>query len=483
MPERRVTPGRLRLRLTIAFILVAGLSAAALAAGSYLVVRENRLADSVERALDQSRFNLVLAGEVVGEGGIRGVVEALQRRGEFTTVASSGGDAFSSSLSIGQGDVPGELAGLVARGDLGHQRVTLRGAPYLVAGGRVPESELDVYFFFDEQELQDELDQLRTILLVGVALVALLAGIVGWILARRTLAPVARASEAARSLAEGLLETRIPVERADEFGAWAASFNEMADALQGKIVALSQAQSRERRFTSDVAHELRTPVTALVAEASLLAEQLESLPPDARRPAELLVADVGRLRVLVADLMEISRLDAGAEPARLEPVDLGALVSAVIRDRGADGQIRVDEEPVILESDRRRLERILGNLVGNALEHGGGEAAIRIVAKDGSAVVEVSDRGPGIPAEHLPHVFERFYKADPSRTSAGSGLGLAIARENARLLGGDLEAASEDGQGTRFTLRLPVTRSLHAGHGPDERPDDDAERPSEGGSR
>ena len=111
--------------------------------------------------------------------------------------------------------------------------------------------------------------------------------------------------------------------------------------------------------------------------------------------------------------MEISRLDAGAEPARLEPVDLGALVASVVREHGADGRIRVEEEPITLESDRRRLERILANLVGNALEHGGGEAAIRIASEDGAAVVEVSDRGPGIPPEHLPHVFERFYKADP----------------------------------------------------------------------
>ncbi len=483
MAERRITPGRLRRRLTIAFILVAGLSAAALATGSYLVVREDRLTGSVDRALDQSRFNLVLAGEVVDEGGIRGVVEALQRRGEFTTVATSGESAFSSSLSLGAGDVPRDLGSLVTRGELGYERVTLRDVPYLVAGGRVAGSELDVYFFFDERELHDELDQLRTILLVGVGAVALLAGIVGWILARRTLAPVARASEAARSLAEGLLETRIPVERADEFGAWAASFNEMADALQGKIVALSQAQSRERRFTADVAHELRTPLTALVAEASLLAEHIDSLPADARRPAELLVADVGRLRGLVDDLMEISRLDAGAEPLRREPVDLGATVAAVVRAHDADGRVRVDEEPVTIESDRRRLERILGNLVGNALAHGNGEAAVRVSNEEGSAVVEVTDRGPGIPAEHLPHVFERFYKADPSRAGPGSGLGLAIARENARLLGGDVEVASEPGHGARFTLRLPVTESLHAGHDSVECPDDDGERPPEGGSR
>ena len=163
----------------------------------------------------------------------------------------------------------------------------------------------------------------RNILAGGVAIVVLLAGLVGAVLARRTLRPVARASDAARSLAEGLLETRLPVEGRDEFGSWAQSFNEMAAALETKIADLSAAQARERRFTADVAHELRTPLTALVGEASLLAEHLESMPPESRRPAELLVADVGRLRNLVEDLMEISRFDSGQESVHAETVDLG----------------------------------------------------------------------------------------------------------------------------------------------------------------
>ena len=168
---------------------------------------------------------------------------------------------------------------------------------------------------------------LRNILAGGVGILVLLAGFVGALLARRRLRPVGQASDAARSLAEGLLETRLPVEGRDEFGSWAQSFNEMAAALETKIADLSAAQARERRFTADVAHELRTPLTALVGEASLLAEHLESMPPESRRPAELLVADVGRLRRLVEDLMEISRFDAGQESVHAETVDLGALAS------------------------------------------------------------------------------------------------------------------------------------------------------------
>ena len=138
------------------------------------------------------------------------------------------------------------------------------------------------------------------------------------------------------------------------------------------------------------------------------------MPPEARRPAELLVEDVSRLRGLVEDLMEISRLDAGAQPVRPEPVDLGSLVAAAIRARGWDGARRLDaDERRRSTTDPRRLERIVANLVGNALEHGGRDVAVR-VGRDGiGAFVEVSDRGPGIAREHLPHVFDRFYKADP----------------------------------------------------------------------
>ncbi len=341
-----------------------------------------------------------------------------------------------------------------------------------MVGGQVADTDAELYFVFSEQELEDELGQLRTILLVGVLILALVGTLVGAILARRTLAPVGRASAAAQSLAEGLLETRIPVESADEFGAWAASFNEMAEALEAKITALSQAEARERRFTSDVAHELRTPLTALVGEAELLGEHLDQMPADARRPAELLIADVARLRRLVDDLMEISRLDASGETLHLEPVDLAALVQAIVRSRGWDG-VRIEApDAARLVTDPRRLERIVANLIGNAVEHGGGDVVVSVRG----TTIEVSDDGPGIPAGDLPHVFDRFYKADRARSAGGSGLGLAIALENARLLDATLDVASEEGRGTRFTLRLPVTEPLHDRDGAVAGHDDDGEQ-------
>ncbi len=453
MPGRISSGGGLRRRLTIAFTLAVGASAAVLAAGSYFVVRHNLMSDSVDSAVSQVRRNLVIAPGYLQRGGPDALLEVYLGRGDFETVGVYRARPFESSFSVSIQQVPTELRRLVKDGELGYARKTVAGTHYLVVGGPAGRGT-ELYFFFSEQDLRHELAQLRDILLVGVGILMLVAAFVGALLARSTLRPVAQASEAARSLAEGLLETRLPVEGRDEFGVWAQSFNEMAAALEGKISALSAAQARERRFTADVAHELRTPLTALVGEASLLAEHLEGMPVESRRPAELLIADVGRLRRLVENLMAISRFDAGHESIQAETVDLAALVSATVQARGWDGRVHLAVEEVVITSDPRRLEGIVANLVGNALEHGGDSVAVRVGREGNGAVVEVADDGPGIAPEHLPHLFERFYKADPARSSGGTGLGLAIAQENARLLGGRIEVWSAVGQGARFTLRL-----------------------------
>ena len=440
----------LRRRLTIAFGLAVGLTAVALAAGSYFVVRHNLLNDSVKSSAKQARKNLQLAPSYLPR--TKKLLDAYSRTGGFETVGFASGQSFASTLFLEPKEVPASLRRIVGRGQLGYQRETVSGAHYLVVGG--PAGGAELYFFFSEQGLRHELAVLRNILLAGGGLLVVLAVLAGAVLARQTLRPVARASAAAHSLAEGLLETRLPVEGQDEFGAWAQAFNEMATALEAKISALSAAQARERRFTADVAHELRTPLTALVGEASLLGEHLERMPEQSRRPAELLIADVGRLRRLVEDLMEISRLDAGAEAVQPEAVDLASATAAILRARGWEGRVRLDAEKTIVTADPRRLERIVANLVGNALEHGGDGVTVRVGRDATRAFVEVADQGPGIPPEHLSHLFERFYKADPARSSPGSGLGLAIAQENARLLGGEIQVWSEPGEGARFTLRL-----------------------------
>jgi signal transduction histidine kinase len=480
-------PRRLRRRLAVSFVLVAGLSAGALAIGSFLLVRQSRLDDSGERALRQARLNLQFAQQNLTEHPGPAQTDALlafYSTGGFGTVIFTGNRVNASSVPLRAFRPPADLKALVDDRQVGYERLDVDGDPSLVVGERVLSAGTDLYFVFSEAGLEADLRQLGLVLALGWLVVVALSAIAGVVLARRTLEPVARASDAARSMAEGLLDTRLPVETDDEFGDWASSFNEMAAALEAKIQALSEARERERRFTSDVSHELRTPLTALVNEASLLRDHLDELPPDARRLAELLIADIARLRRLVEELMEISRLDAEAEPATFEPVDLEALVRALVAARDWDEVVGVVGGRTVVGSDRRRLERILANLIGNAVEHGGGSVAVHISDHAGIAEVAVADHGPGIAPEQLPRVFDRFYKADPSRTGPGSGLGLAIALENARLVGGDISVESEPSVGTTFTLRIPVAGSLPPGEDQvASRPEDETQKIPEGRER
>jgi signal transduction histidine kinase len=450
---------RLRRRLTVAFVLIAALAAAAVAVSSYLLVRQAWLDDSLRRADRDARYQLTLAGQFLPLDAQRSenLLDSFAR-GDRDVVLVAGGAATPSNPALDP-PLPGSLRASVAEGQLAFQRMRSGEHHLLVVGGRIGGSTEQLYMTYLEDQIHSNLEHLRNVLLAGALAVTLVAGTVGYGLARRTLEPVGRAAAAARAVAAGQLGTRLPAGR-DEFGTWAASFNQMADALQAKIAALSEAEQRERRFTADVAHELRTPVTALVAEASLLREHLDQLPDAARRPAELLVADVVRLRHLVDELMEISRLEGGEERVRADEVDLAALVHAVVTGGGWADRVRVQAPPVVVRTDRHRVERVLANLVANAVEHGGTGVAVRVASADAVVRVEVADRGPGIAPEHLPHLFDRFYKADRARSSAGSGLGLAIARENARLLGAGLTVSSRVGEGTTFRLTLPVTRLL-----------------------
>ncbi len=185
--------------------------------------------------------------------------------------------------------------------------------------------------------------------------------------------------------------------------------------------------------------------------------------PDGRRAAQLLVADVRRLRDLVDELMEVSRFDADAETVSLQPVDLGRLVTSVVSTRLPGASIALPREPVIVASDPRRLDRIVGNLVDNARDHAaGGPVEVSLSMTMAGATIVVADRGPGVPADALPKLFDRFYKADPSRTGGSSGLGLAIASEHAALLGASLRARQRPGGGLVFSLTLPVTEPLPA---------------------
>jgi len=454
MARPTIWPGGLRRRLVVAFVLVAAISAGSLAIASFLLVRQARLQGSLNARAAEARQDLILA-RAIRFPEASGFVAAYEQPGTHAVLVFPHSRTVPSNPQVNPA-IPASLRGIVGERKLGYERFEVSGKPYLVLGGKVPGSAAQLYLLFDEASVQGNLNQLRNTLAIAWLGVVLLAALIGRVLALRTLEPVARASEAARLMADGRLDTRLPAGPSDEFGAWAAAFNEMADALEAKIAELVAAQERERRFTADVAHELRTPLAALVAEASVLSEQGNQLPDPARRPVELLIADVRRLRTLVDELMEISRLDAGTEPVHQRVVNVGSIATALISARGWQDKVAVRGEPLTLATDPRRVERILANLIGNAIEHSGRDISVRTGADGDGGWVEVADGGPGIPAEHLPHVFERFYKADSARTGAGTGLGLAIALENARLLGGTISVASDMRVGSVFRLTLPL---------------------------
>jgi len=326
-------------------------------------------------------------------------------------------------------------------------------------------SDYELYYFFPLDQLQNELYLVqRTLALVGLALVFLLAGI-AWMVTRWVVVPVARAARGAQLLSTGKLDERLAVRGQDEVAALASSFNEMAASLQEKMRELEELSQVQRQFVSDVSHELRTPLTTITMAADLLFESRNQMDQSAARSAELLQSQLGRFESLLADLLEISRYDANAATLEAELVDICDVVrqSADVAQhlaerRGARIEFRLPAEPCLAEMDRRRVERILRNLLCNAVEHGEGRDVVVTSAADRDAVaVAVRDFGVGLAPgeEHL--VFDRFWRADPARarTTGGTGLGLAIALEDARLHGGWLEAWGEPSRGSVFRLTLP----------------------------
>jgi two-component system sensor histidine kinase MtrB len=452
-----IRPFRFRIRLAVAFLAVASAAASVVAVGAYFLVRNDRINSFHGR----SRLTAGLAVSIIEDtlrsqedGDSRDLVRRFKADGAFEALVVVDGQEATTEPGFDLSAIPPRLETRPV--DDGYLEVDAQ------IGGRhgvilhPPESvgEADVYMFFSQERLREQMRNLAFSLWRAWIIVAVLAGVLGLVLARQTLRPVARASAAARSLAEGLLETRLPIDREDEFGAWAMSFNEMADELQKKIEAITAARDRERRFTSDVAHELRTPLTALVGSAELLRAHLDELGADARFAAHHLLAEVIRLRKLVDELLEISRLDAGRETPSMIEIRSDLFLHSLMDRRGWRDDIELDTEPITFRTDPRRLERIVSNLIDNALLHGRPPARVATLAENGQVRIVVSDQGNGIAPEHLPKVFDRFFKADPSR-AGGTGLGLAIALENAVLLGGDIKVGSRPGGPTAFTVILP----------------------------
>ncbi|MFE9664374.1 ATP-binding protein [Streptomyces sp. NPDC005955] len=487
-PPRRAPGffGGLRVRLVATFVAVALISAVTATALAYRDARTAVLQRTQNAAVDdlRERTNQVAAdfdlppdqrsltrfAVKVSEGVGTGDRKVVARYQDLVGV--------SDALADTQGRITPELRAAVRAGEAARfQRVRWRGEPYLVVGmpvryadGDRRTSGLEVFAISDLRAEHEDTAALLDSVRDGIAGVVVLAVVLALLAAGTVLRPVRKLGRATRKLAAGDLGSRVAVKGRDELADLARTFNETADALQASDAELREQEAKARRFVADVSHELRTPLAAMTMVATVLEEDADQLPPDAARAARTVGAETARLARLVEDLMEISRFDAKAVRLNAAETDLADTVRASLALRGwTDRVVTHLPSGVRAVVDRRRIDVIVANLVGNALRHGAPPVTVTLrvepVAGRDRVALEVADHGPGLPPGARERVFDRFYKADEARTrkadddddggGQGSGLGTAIAWENARLHGGTIEVADGPGSGAVFTLRLP----------------------------
>ncbi|WP_433699989.1 MtrAB system histidine kinase MtrB [Nocardiopsis sp. CA-288880] len=412
---------------------------------------------------DRDRLLYNLASELTSRSGDTGLYSVV--------ILPSVSDEL--GWATGEGSVPPRLIEQVRQSEANDQqyhtytRVTTEQGeeePALVVGAQLTHA-YELYYLFPLQHEQEILDLVQnTVALVAVLLVILL-GLIAFVITRQVVSPVRSAAQSAERLAAGDLTERMTVQGEDDLARLAVSFNDMAGNLEEKIKELEELSKLQRQFVSDVSHELRTPLTTIKMAGDLLFDDRDELDPTMRRSVELLQSQVERFEELLADLLEISRHDAGAATLGIESADVRDAVMRAVGDaeqiaerRGIKVVLRLPAEPCLAEFDTRRINRILRNLVVNAIEHSEGRDVVVTAAGDRDAVaVAVRDYGVGLKEgeEHL--CFDRFWRADPARvrTTGGTGLGLSIAKEDAVLHGGWLQAWGLPGQGSQFRLSLP----------------------------
>ena len=485
----------LQLRVGAITMLVAAVVVVVVSLVLFSQIRDQLLRGKQQAAVAQSLAGVAYAqtevsGIATGDSAsvrstLSRTVQGLQRQGgaagDFDVVMVYRSGDQTRSPAVSRRDVypslPDDLRARVADGSQAYRYGLVpndRGEPVptLLIGAPVPieapgGDSVEVYFAFPLDQEQESLVGIRsTVGITSAVLVLFVAGI-GVLVTRLVVDPVRAAAGSAQRLAEGHLEERLTVRGEDDLARLASSFNAMAESMQRQITQLEGLSQLQQRFTSDVSHELRTPLTTVQMAAAVLHEAREDFDPAVARSAELLRAELDRFEGLLSDLLEISRYDAGAAVLEAEAQDLGPLVERVVGGMAALAErngcllrVQLPPVPVIAEVDGRRVERVLRNLVGNAIEHGRGEPVeVTLAASGSAAAMTVRDHGIGLSSEEAQHVFDRFWRADASRvrTIGGSGLGLSISLEDARLHGGWLQVWGQPGQGAQFRLTVPLT--------------------------
>ncbi|MFJ9467477.1 ATP-binding protein [Streptomyces caniferus] len=486
----------LRARLVVGFLVVAALSALTTALLTYQEARNAILQRSQDIAVNDLRAQVnSLAPELPvppSQADLDSLRVQLERSGksrewDISVHYSGARDGSAQDGDVrdsGDGGLRGDVvipAGLKASVEKRHvpafQRVDRSGEPWLLIGMPVRQSDgrasaLTIYAQLPLSAEESNVEALVSAAQRGALPVLVLTVVLALLAARGVLRPVRGLRQAAGRIAEGKLDTRLEVKGADEIADLSRTFNDMAARLEESMAELRRLESNSRRFAADVSHELRTPLAAMTAVTDVLDEDADSLDPDTASAVRLISQETGKLARMVEDLMEVSRFDAGAAALHLDEVDVGETIRKTLQARAWQKRVTA-ELPADVRAgiDPRRLDVVVANLVGNALHHGGEPVRVRLHAPEPGTdrlLIEISDSGPGIDPEVLPHVFDRFYKADSARArSEGSGLGLAIALENVRLHGGSMRAANCPEGGAVFTVDLPL-RHEEAGEPADD---------------
>jgi signal transduction histidine kinase len=448
----------LRTRVTVTFGLGALLLSALLAvltyslASSYLV--SQRESSTLRRA--QVNARLVRSGLHVAAPEPQEILTTLETPAGTESLLYRAGRWWATSIDVGPDDLPDELRRTVLAGEEAQERLRLRGLSSLAVGVPLPEVRASFFEVFPLGELEQTLRTLALSLGTAAAVTTLLGAVVGRWASGHALRPLTEVAEAAGAIARGRLDTRLDAEADASLAALTGSFNRMVDALAQRI-------ERDARFTSDVSHELRSPLMAMVSATDVLRTRREKLSPRSRRTLDLLTDEVHRFRGLVDDLLEISRADAGVDALDLQELRLDELAQHAARSaagRRVPVEMNSTTGELLVTADKRRLERVVANLVTNAESHGGGVVLISVARRGGRARLTVDDAGPGVPTEQRERVFDRFARgvvtAGVRGADGGSGLGLALAREHVRVHGGRLWVEDRPGGGARFVVELPV---------------------------
>ena len=444
----------LRDRVTLTFGLLALVLSGLLAVVVGVLVSHYLLDQRQTSAVYETSLNASILRQALAQdrSDVADVLSGVPGNDRTSSLLTFDGAWYTTAVTAGPGALPAELVDLVRAGRPASQRIEVGGAPFLAVGMPVGEHSRDAYFeLFSLAQLNSTFHVLSVTLVVAAVVTAAVGLVVGRFASRRALRPLTDLTIAAAAVAGGDLHARLVTDRHDpDLGRLAASFNRTAAALERRVQA-------DIRFAGDVSHELRTPLTTMLNSMALVQNRRAELPPDLVEPIDLLADDLDRFRRLVIDLLEISRDADTADGVDRETANIGDLVRHAADAVAGRPVTTVDDDAVraTLMVDKRRLERVVANLVANADTHGGGCIGVRVHRTQTGVAIVVDDAGPGVAPQHRERIFERFGRGRSGGDERGVGLGLAIVERHVRWHHGTVTVVGRPGGGARFVVELP----------------------------